>query len=109
MNMILTTTNGVEGRPVAAYLGLVASEAIMGANFFRDFFASVRDVFGGRSASYEKVFADARAAAEAELVAKARERGADAVIGIAVDHEVIGGDSRTILMVSMTGTAVRLG
>jgi uncharacterized protein YbjQ (UPF0145 family) len=107
--MILTTTDSVEGKRIVAYLGIVSSEAIMGANVFRDLFASIRDIVGGRSGAYETVFADAKREAEADLRQKALELGADAVVGLDLDYEVIGGDSRTILMVSMNGTAVKLG
>jgi uncharacterized protein YbjQ (UPF0145 family) len=107
--MIVTTTDGIEGRKIVGYLGLVSAEAVMGANVFRDLMASVRDIVGGRSGSYENVFADAKAAAEADLIAKARALGADAVVGVDLDYEVIGGDNRTILMVSINGTAVKLG
>ena len=107
--MIVTTTNGVEGRRVTEYLGVVHGCAVMGSNLFRDFFANIRDVVGGRVGSYETVLTDAKEAALADLQERARSLGADAVIGVSVDHDSIGGDSKTILMVSATGTAVRLG
>jgi uncharacterized protein YbjQ (UPF0145 family) len=106
--MIVTTTNAVEGRRIAAYHGLVSGEAILGANIFRDLFASIRDIVGGRSGAYEKVLKDAREQAIEEMVAEARARGADAVVGVDLDYEVIGKEG-SMLMVSASGTAVRLG
>lgn len=108
-SMIVTTTNAIEGRTVAEYLGVVHGCAVMGSNLFRDFFAGIRDVVGGRVASYETVLADANDAALADLLERAKAMGADAVIGVSFDHDSIGGDNKTILMVSATGTAVRLG
>ena len=105
--MIVTTTPDVEGRPVSQYLGLVSGEAILGANVFRDFFASVRDVVGGRSGAYERVLKNARDQALEELVDEAKSRGADAVVGVDLDYEVIGKDG-SMLMVSASGTAVKL-
>jgi uncharacterized protein YbjQ (UPF0145 family) len=107
--MIVTTTNAIEGRRVTDYLGVVHGCAVMGSNLFRDFFAGIRDVVGGRVGSYETVVADAKEAAMAELLARAGSLGADAIIGVSFDHDSIGGDNKTILMVSATGTAVRLG
>ena len=106
--MIVTTTNGIEGRRVTDYLGMVHGSAVMGSNLFRDFFASVRDVVGGRVGSYETVLTDAKDAALADLIRHAEALRADAIIGVNFDHDSIGGDSKTILMVSATGTAVRL-
>lgn len=103
--MILTTTQTIEGRSIAAYQGIVVGETIMGANFVRDMFARVTDIVGGRSGQYENKLRDAREAAMAELEAEARTRGADAVVGIDIDYEIIG-DS--MMMVSVSGTAVRL-
>ncbi|MFK7745324.1 MAG: heavy metal-binding domain-containing protein [Roseobacter sp.] len=103
--MILTTTNGVEGRTIAEYRGIVVGEAIMGANIVRDFFASVTDVIGGRSGAYESKLQDARTEAMAEIEERAAALGANAVVGIDLDYEVIG-DS--MLMVSVSGTAVTL-
>ena len=103
--MILTTTNTIEGRAITAYKGIVVGEAIMGANIVRDFFASVTDVVGGRSGAYEQKLKDARDEAMAEIEERARNLGADAVIGIDLDYEVVG-DS--MLMVSVSGTAVSL-
>ena len=106
--MILSTTTVVEGRPVRDYLGVVAGEVIVGANIFRDLFANVRDIVGGRSGAYESTLRDARAQAFAEVEAEARAMGADAVIGIDLDYEVLG-QGGSMLMVSVSGTAVRLG
>ena len=107
--MIVTTTNGVDGRRVTDYLGVVHGSAVMGSNLFRDFFAGIRDIVGGRVESYETIMADAKETALADLLARAEALRADAVIGISFDHDSIGGDRKTILMVSATGTAVRLG
>ena len=106
--MILTTTTMIEGRAVSAYLGIVTGEVIVGANIFKDLFASVRDIVGGRSGAYEGALRDARCAAFGELKAEARDLGADAVIGIDIDYEVIG-QNGSMLMVSVSGTAVKLG
>ena len=103
--MILTTTNSIEGSTITAYKGIVVGEAIMGANIVRDFFASVTDVVGGRSGAYEQKLKDARAEAMAEVEERAAALGADAVVGIDLDYEVVG-DS--MLMVSVSGTAVTL-
>ena len=106
--MIVTTTPDVQGRPVVGYLGLVTGESILGANVFRDFFASVRDVVGGRSGAYEKVLRSARDAAVEEMVEEAQNLGADAVVGVDLDYEVLGKEG-SMLMVSASGTAVKLG
>ncbi len=106
--MILTTTDGVEGRRIVEYKGLVAGQAIYGANFMKDFFAGIRDVVGGRSGGYEKVVAGGRQAALEDMAEQARALGADAVIGIDLDFETMGGKG-SMLMVSATGTAVKLG
>lgn len=103
--MLVTTTSVVEGRPVTQYLGVVTGEAIIGANIFRDMFASVRDIVGGRSATYERGLAEARQTALAEMEARAKELGANAVIGIDLDYEVLG-QNNGMLMVSVSGTAV---
>jgi uncharacterized protein YbjQ (UPF0145 family) len=105
--MLVTTTHSVEGKRIVEYKGLVAGEAILGANVFRDFFASIRDIVGGRSGAYEKVLNDARQTAIAELTDKASRLGANAVIGVDIDYETIGGNG-SMLMVSAAGTAVRL-
>ena len=103
--MILTTTNAVEGRPVQEYRGIVHGETIVGANLIRDLMASVRDVFGGRSGAYEAELKRAREIALAELAEEAKRLGANAVVGIDLDYEVIG---QSMLMVTATGTAVRI-
>ncbi|MCV6587035.1 MAG: heavy metal-binding domain-containing protein [Marinibacterium sp.] len=101
--MIVTTTNSIEGRTISDYKGIVVGEAIMGANVVRDFFASITDVIGGRSGAYESKLQDAREVALRELEERAAERGANAVVGVDLDYEVVG-DS--MLMVSASGTAV---
>jgi uncharacterized protein YbjQ (UPF0145 family) len=103
--MIVTTTPSVEGRAIGAYLGIVAGEAILGANIFRDLFAGIRDIVGGRSAAYEQELAKARKSALAELQQAAQALGADAVVGVDLDYEVI----NNMLMVTASGTAVRFG
>ena len=103
--MIMTTTNSVEGRKIAEYRGIVVGEAIMGANVVRDFFAGITDIIGGRSGAYESKLQDARDTAMAELQERAILAGANAVVGIDLDYEVVG-DS--MLMVSVSGTAVVL-
>jgi len=104
--MIVTTTATLQDRRVNQYLGLVTGESILGANIFRDMFAGIRDIVGGRSAAYEKVLRDARRIAVDEMVAEARKLGANAVIGVDVDYETVGGG--TMLMVSVCGTAVQV-
>lgn len=106
--MIVSTTNTIEGRPVATYLGVVAGEAVIGANVFRDLFAGIRDVIGGRSGSYEEVFREARETALREMAEEARRLGADAVIGVDIDYEA-GISQGTMMMVACSGTAVKLG
>jgi uncharacterized protein YbjQ (UPF0145 family) len=103
--MIVTTTNTVEGRPVREYLGVVTGEAILGANIFRDVFAGIRDIVGGRAGSYERVLREARDAALAEMQDEAERRGANAVVAVDLDYETIG-DTGSMLMVSASGTAV---
>jgi uncharacterized protein YbjQ (UPF0145 family) len=105
--MLVTTTNTLEGMRIVEYKGLVAGEAILGANIFRDMFASIRDIVGGRSASYERVMGDARKTAIAEMTDKARELGANAVIGVDLDYETLGANG-SMLMVTAAGTAVRV-
>jgi len=107
--MILTTTGTIEGKRITTYLGIVNGESIMGTNIFKDLFASVRDIVGGRSAAYEEEMSKAREMAMAEMRARAQAAGADAIVGISLDTEAIGGDNRTLLMVTATGTAVKLG
>lgn len=102
--MLLTTTPNIEGKAIREYHGIVTGEAILGANIFRDLFAGVRDIVGGRSAGYEKALAEARQTALDEMSEDARRRGGNAVISIDLDYEVVG--SGRMLMVSATGTAV---
>lgn len=103
--MLVTTTNNIEGRRIVAYKGLVAGEAILGANLFRDLFASIRDIVGGRSGAYERVLNDARETAVAELTDKAAALGGNAVIGVDIDYETVG-QNGSMLMVTAAGTAV---
>jgi uncharacterized protein YbjQ (UPF0145 family) len=103
--MIVTTTPAVEGKKIAAYHGIVTGEAILGANVFRDIFAGITDIMGGRSGAYERSLAEARETALRELEDRARDIGANAVVGVDLDYEVI----NNMLMVSATGTAVTLG
>ena len=103
--MIITTTPSIEGKTITQYCGIVTGEAILGANLFRDLFASVRDVVGGRSASYEKELTTARQLAFKELADEAERVGADAIVGVDIDYEVVG-QSGSMLMVSVSGTAV---
>lgn len=105
--IIVSTTHTIEGQPIQEYLGIVTGEVIVGANIMRDLFASVRDIVGGRSGSYERILADARQQAIEELQAECVSRGGNAVVGIDLDYEVIGGTG-SMLMVSASGTAVRL-
>ncbi len=100
--MVLTTTSILEGKTITEYKGLVTGETIFGANVFKDIMASVRDIVGGRSTTYEKTIADARETSLREMVARAEALGANAVVGIDYDYETIG----NMLMVSVTGTAV---
>ncbi len=106
--MILTTTQHVEGRQVQQYLGIVTGEAILGANLFKDLFAGIRDIVGGRSGAYEQELRKAREIAFSELAQLAQGMGADAVIGIDLDYETVG-QGGSMLMVTASGTAVRLG
>jgi uncharacterized protein YbjQ (UPF0145 family) len=105
--MIVTTTPTVEGRRITAYHGVVVGEAILGANVFRDFFAGITDVIGGRSGAYEKSLSEARDIALGELQDRARQMGGNAVVGVDLDYEVIGKEG-SMLMVSASGTAVTL-
>ena len=105
--MLVTTTPTVEGRPAREYLGLVVGESIVGANLFKDVFARVRDLVGGRSGTYEKTLRDARQIAVEEMTAEAANLGADAVVGVDLDYEVLGVENG-MLMVTASGTAVRL-
>ena len=103
--MELTTTPSMEGRKIIRYCGVVAGEAVLGANIFKDMFAGIRDIVGGRSGSYEKELRKARKIALDELAEQARELGANAVVGIDIDYEVLG-EKNGMLMVSASGTAV---
>ncbi len=105
--MIHTTTSVVDGHKITRYYGIVTGEAILGANIFRDIFASIRDIVGGRSAAYEKELAKAREIAQEEMTAKAQSLGANAIVGIDIDYETIG-QGGSMMMVSMSGTAVTL-
>ena len=105
--MLLSTTAVIEGRPVREYLGVVTGETIIGANFVKDFFASIRDIVGGRSGSYEKVLREAKDTAMREMEERAARIGANAVIGIDIDYETMG-QNVSMIMVTCSGTAVRL-
>jgi uncharacterized protein YbjQ (UPF0145 family) len=105
--MITTTTSSIEGRPISQYLGLVSGEAVMGANIFRDLFAGIRDIVGGRSGSYENVLRGGRDQALSEIIEEGQRLGADAIVGIAIDYEAVG-SSDSMMMVVITGTAVKL-
>ncbi len=104
--MLITTTNTLDGRQITSYLGLVSGEAILGANIFKDFFAGIRDIVGGRSAAYEKELRKAKDIAIQEMTEMAQSMGANAVIGVDLDYETIGGNGTSMLMVSASGTAV---
>ena len=106
--MIVTTTNTIEGHEIVEYRGVVVGEAIMGANIFRDIFASIRDIVGGRSGAYEKSLAEAREIALHEMEENARAAGGNAIVGVDLDYETISGGSSSMLMVSVSGTAVRV-
>ncbi len=106
--MIVTTTPTIEGRTIAEYRGLVTGEAILGANIFKDLFAGIRDIVGGRSGAYEQELAKARTIALQEMEALAASLGADAVVGVDLDYETVG-QGGSMLMVTASGTAVRLG
>ena len=105
--MILTTTASIEGRPVQDYLGVINAQSIIGANMFKDIFASLRDLVGGRSKTYERVIEEAKEDAMRELTQKAQAMGANAVVGIDLDFETVGA-SGSMLMVIAVGTAVRV-
>lgn len=103
--MIITTTHAVDGKAVRDYKGVVAGEAILGAHVFRDLFAGIRDIVGGRSGAYEKSLREAREIAFKEAEEEARRLGAEAIIGVDIDYEVIG-EKGSMMMVSVSGTAV---
>ena len=103
--IILSTTNSIDGKPAKEYLGLVTGETIIGANIFKDFFAGIRDIVGGRSGSYERVLREAKDTAVQEMTDNALRMGADAIIGIDLDYETVGANGG-MLMVTASGTAV---
>lgn len=103
--MLVVTTNVLEGRKVTRYIGIVTGEAIMGANLFKDLFAGIRDIVGGRSAAYEEELRKAKDIAIAEMTQQAQMMGGNAVIGVDLDYETIGANG-SMLMVSASGTAV---
>lgn len=105
--MIVTTTPSIEGRSIQQYLGVVTSQTIIGANFFKDILGGLRDIFGGRSGTYEKVLEEAKQYAMDELIQKAQRLGANAVVGIDLDYETVGANG-SMLMVSASGTAVKI-
>ena len=105
MDMLLSTTPTIEGSPIREYKGVVTGETIIGANVFKDFMAGLRDFFGGRSGTYEKVLAEAKDTSLSEMAERARQLGANAVVGIDLDYETIG-QGNSMLMVTCSGTAV---
>ncbi|MBM3239851.1 heavy metal-binding domain-containing protein [Candidatus Poribacteria bacterium] len=105
--MIITTTPSIEGKRITEYLGVVTGEAIMGVNIFRDFFANIRDIIGGRAGSYEEKLIETRQIALKEMEDNAAQLGADAVVGVDIDYEVLGAENG-MLMVTACGTAVRI-
>ncbi|MDC9822389.1 heavy metal-binding domain-containing protein [Devosia sp. ZB163] len=105
--VVISTTPTLEGRPIRDYLGIVTGEVIVGANIFRDLFAGIRDIVGGRAGAYESALREARHTAFEDLREEARRLGADAVVGVDIDYEVVG-QGGSMLMVSVSGTAVRL-
>lgn len=104
--MLVVTTPTLEGRKITRYLGLVSGEAILGANIFKDLFANIRDIVGGRSASYERELREAKEIALQEMTEKAQSLGGNAVVAVDLDYETIGGNAGNMLMVSASGTAV---
>lgn len=104
--IIVSTTPTLEGHPIREYLGVVTGEVIVGANIFKDLFANIRDIVGGRAGAYESTLRDARREAFTELRSEAERLGANAVVGIDIDYEVVG-QGGSMLMVSVSGTAVR--
>ncbi|MFP3765417.1 heavy metal-binding domain-containing protein [Prevotella intermedia] len=105
--MILTTTPNIEGYKILEYKGLVTGETIIGANFIKDFFAGIRDIVGGRSKSYEKVLQEGKETSVREMMQRAQELGANAIVGIDIDYETVG-QGGSMLMVACSGTAVRI-
>jgi uncharacterized protein YbjQ (UPF0145 family) len=106
--MLVTTTPNIEGHEIVSYLGLVSGEAILGANLFKDLFASITDVIGGRSGAYERELRKAKDLALEEMKAEAAKQGANAVIAVDLDYETIGSGGGNMLMVSASGTAVKI-
>ncbi len=106
--MIVTTTPSIEGQPVSEYLGIVSGEAIMGANMFKDMFAGIRDIVGGRSGAYEEELRRAKDIAMREMQENAAHMGANAILGVDLDYETVGANG-SMLMVTASGTAVVLG
>jgi uncharacterized protein YbjQ (UPF0145 family) len=107
--MLVVTTGNIEGKKIVKYHGVVAGEAILGTNIFKDFFAAIRDIVGGRSASYEQELRKAKDIAMAEMIKQAEELGANAIVGVDLDYEAISsGQSTTMMMVSANGTAVNI-
>jgi len=107
--MIISTTPTLEGKKIVEYYGMVSGEAILGANIFKDIFASIRDIVGGRSAAYEEELRKAKNIAIQEMAEQAKQLGGDAVVGVDLDYETIGFGSGNMLMVSASGTAVKIG
>ncbi len=106
MSIIFTTTNSVEGKEIASYEGIVSGEAIVGAHVVKDIFAGLRDFFGGRSGAYEKTIRDAKKLALEDMEEEAKALGADAIIGIDIDYQVLG-QGNSMLMAAASGTAVK--
>ncbi|GAB6982451.1 heavy metal-binding domain-containing protein [Prevotella dentasini] len=105
--MLITTTPTIEGQTILEYKGVVTGETIIGANFVKDFFASIRDIVGGRSGSYEQVLREAKDTSMSEMIQRAQQMGANAIVGIDIDYETIG-QGNSMLMVACSGTAVRI-
>lgn len=105
--MLITTTNTIEGKRISEYYGIVSGETIIGANVFKDFFAGIRDIVGGRSGSYESVLREAKESALKEMQENAKKIGANAIIAVDLDYETVGANG-SMLMVTAAGTAVRI-
>ncbi len=103
--MLITTTHTIEGKRITKYCGVVAGEAVLGANLFKDMFAGLRDIVGGRSGTYERELQRAREIAFEEMAERAKARGGNAIVGVDIDYEVLG-EKNGMLMVSVSGTAV---
>lgn len=103
--MLITTTHAIEGKRITKYCGVVAGEAVLGANLFKDMFAGLRDIVGGRSGTYERELQRAREIAFEEMAERAKARGGNAIVGVDIDYEVLG-ETNGMLMVSVSGTAV---